>query len=145
MGFAPLLVAAALALGAPCQARVDTGVLPVWARAGFSDPKPRMPHVLGAHGRIAAILFGYPLASPPAQDHANKILWVSRRTPTRGSSLRIAAQRWENGRPAGPPVARRVDGGPGPSIVDLPAAGCWRLTLRWSGRLDVLDLDFGTP
>ena len=40
------------------------------------------------------------------------------------------------------PVRRALPGGPGPSIIDLPAAGCWRLTLRWSGRSDVLDLRY---
>jgi hypothetical protein len=138
-------VLSALALAAPCQARVDAGVLPVWARAGFTDPKPRIPHVLGARGGIAAILFGYPLVSPPAQDRNNKILWVARVTPSRRTDLRIAAQRWEGGHAVGAPVARSVRGGPGPSIVDMPAAGCWRLTLRWSGRIDTLDLDYGTP
>jgi hypothetical protein len=42
----------------------------------------------------------------------------------------------------GAPVVRRVTGSPGPSIIDLPAAGCWRLTLRWSGRVDTLDLRY---
>ncbi|MBQ1067635.1 hypothetical protein KBX39_12605, partial [Micromonospora sp. D75] len=40
----------------------------------------------------------------------------------------------------GAPVVREVDGGPGPSIVDLPAAGCWRLRLDWSGCTDTMDL-----
>jgi hypothetical protein len=39
-------------------------------------------------------------------------------------------------------VSRTVLGGPGPSIINLPASGCWRLTLRWSGRVDSLDLDY---
>jgi hypothetical protein len=49
----------------------------------------------------------------------------------------------------GKPVMRQVTGGPGPSIVDLPAAGCWRLTLTWRqdpGRRqvrDTLDLAYG--
>jgi hypothetical protein len=33
-------------------------------------------------------------------------------------------------------------GGPGPSIVNLPSPGCWKLTLRWSGRVDTLDLEY---
>jgi hypothetical protein len=36
------------------------------------------------------------------------------------------------------------DASPGeiyPSIVDLPAAGCWRLTLRWSGHAASIDLE----
>jgi hypothetical protein len=139
------LVLSALALATPCQTQVDAGVLPAWARAGFSSPKPRIPHVLGARGHIVAILFGYPLRSPPAQDRNNKILWVARVVPPGRSDLRIAAQRWDAGRPIGAPVTRRVDPGPGPSIVDLPAAGCWRLTLRWAGRIDTLDLDYSSP
>jgi hypothetical protein len=39
---------------------------------------------------------------------------------------------------------RVVPGGPGPSIVNLPQAGCWRLTLAWSGQTDTLDLAYGT-
>jgi hypothetical protein len=42
----------------------------------------------------------------------------------------------------GAPVTRKVFGGPGPSIINLPSAGCWRLTLRWSGRSDSLDLQY---
>ena len=48
-----------------CHADVQRGVLPEWARAGFSDAEPQMPHVLGRSGEITAILFGDPLASPP--------------------------------------------------------------------------------
>jgi hypothetical protein len=140
------LVAAAPAGAArrPCTATVDQGVLPAWARAGFSDPKPRLPHVLARGGTILAAIFGYPLLSPPSQTRSNKILWVARVTPQRPSDLRIAAQRLEGSTPVGAPVARRVMGGPGPSIIDLPAAGCWRLTLRWSGRIDTLDLRYSS-
>jgi hypothetical protein len=44
--------------------------------------------------------------------------------------------------PVGSPVGRKVIGGPGPSIINLPTAGCWRFTLRWSGQLDTLDLTY---
>jgi hypothetical protein len=117
------------------------GVLPVWARGGFSDPKPRIPHVLGRSQRIVAILFGYPLRSPPRAGRSNKILWVSRTTPN-ASALRIRAQRMNGSSPVGAPVARKVAGGPGPSIINLPSAGCWRLALRWSGQTDTLDLQY---
>jgi hypothetical protein len=126
---------------APCSPQVRMGVLPAWARAGFSDPRPRMPHALGRSREIVAIVFGYPLLAPPAQNRSNKILWVSRR-PVRGlSDLRISAQRMIGRRAVGPPLSRRVIGGPNPSIIDLPA-GCWRMTLRWSGRSDHLDLRY---
>jgi hypothetical protein len=39
-------------------------------------------------------------------------------------------------------ATRTLQGGPGPSYVDLPGAGCWRLQLRWGGRRDVLDLAY---
>jgi len=127
---------------AACHSAVHHGVLPTWARTGFSDPRPRLPHVIGRSDEIAALVFGYPLRSPPGKDRANKILWVSRRAVRPLSDLRIRAQRMEGRRRVGRPVTRVVVGGPGPSGIDLPAAGCWRLTLRWSGRSDQLDLRY---
>lgn len=127
-----------------CQSHVRIGVLPVWARAGFSDARPRVPYELGASGRIAAIPFGA-LNSPPSASHTNKILWVSHVSPRSGTSLRILAQRMTGTRTDGMPVTRVVSGGPGPSIIDLPAAGCWRLILRWSGWTDQLDLRYNPP
>jgi hypothetical protein len=135
-------IAAPGAAAANCHSDVRFGVLPVWARTGFTSPKPRMPHVLGRAGDIVAIIFGYPLHSPPSPKRNNKILWVSRTPLQRASELRISAQRLDLRGPIGKPVARVVQGGPGPSIIDLPASGCWRLTLRWSGRTDHLDLRY---
>lgn len=126
----------------PCQPRVDQGVLPVWARSGFTDPAPRMPHVLGASGNIAAIIFDYPLLSPPSEARSNKVLWVSRVPTTPRSDLLIEAQRIQGSQPVGPALTRTVTGGPGPSEIDLPSPGCWRLTLRWSGHVDTLDLQY---
>jgi hypothetical protein len=125
-----------------CASEVKVGVLPTWARTGFSDPKPRMPYALGRAGDIAALVFGFPLLSPPPRAHNNKILWVSRVATSPGSDLRIAAQRMQGTQRVGPPVSRSVTGGPGPSIINLPASGCWRLTLRWSGRVDSIDLNY---
>ncbi|HEX6698108.1 MAG TPA: hypothetical protein VF080_14975, partial [Solirubrobacteraceae bacterium] len=125
-----------------CHSVVHHGVLPTWARTGFSDPRPRLPHVIGRSGEIAALVFGYPLRSPPAKDRGNKILWVSRRAVRPLSDLRIRAQRMDGRRRVGRPVISVVVGGPGPSGIDLPAPGCWRLTLRWSGRTDQLDLRY---
>jgi hypothetical protein len=127
-----------------CRSEVQIGVLPVWARAGFRDARPRMRYELGVSGRIAAIPFGT-LNSPPATDHTNKILWVSHVSPRSGGSLRILAQRMTGTRRAATPVMRVVNGGPGPSIINLPSPGCWRLTLRWSGWTDQLDLQYNGP
>ena len=147
---APLIAAVAVAVAPaaaspstpPCHSVVHRGVLPTWARTGFSAPRPRLPHVLGRGGDIAALVFGYPLRSPPAKDRGNKILWVSRRAVKPLSDLRIHAQRMDGRHRVGRPVTRLVVGGPGPSGIDLPAPGCGRLTLRWSGRTDELDLQY---
>jgi hypothetical protein len=147
-----VLIAAAVAAAAAapagsspapaCHSAVHHGVLPTWARTGFSDPRPRLPHVIGRSDEIAALVFGYPLRSPEAEDRGNKILWVSRRALKPLSDLRIHAQRMKGRHRVGRPVTRVVVGGPGPSGINLPAPGCWRLTLRWSGRTDELDLRY---
>jgi len=129
--------------GGGCRSTVSTGVLPSWARAGFFGPQPpRVPHVLGTHGRIVAILFGGTLHAPPSADLRNKILWVS---PTGGMEpLRIDATRADGRAHA----QRVIAGGPGPSYVDLPSAGCWRLTLSWGAagaERDSLDLTYALP
>ena len=98
-----------------------------------------MPYVLGDNGDIAAILFVQPLAAPPSTHYNNKILWVSR--VGGGSSLRIRATLQDGSAT----TTRVVAGGPGPSIVDLPAAGCWHLTLQWGGHTDTLDLAYLAP
>ncbi|HVW19404.1 MAG TPA: hypothetical protein VHB30_14250 [Solirubrobacteraceae bacterium] len=126
----------------PCASAVHTAVVPAWARAGFSAKRPRMPLALGRSGRIVAIVFGHPLLSPPAKTRSNKILWVAHPQPNGYTTLRITAQRMTGTKAVGKPVQRTVAGGPGPSIVDLPAPGCWRLTLRWAGRADQVDLAY---
>jgi hypothetical protein len=142
------LVSAAIAQAAPskpaaCSSSVRKAVLPVWARGGFSSPRPVMPQALGRSGNIVAILWADrdPLVSPPLADRNNKILWVAR-LPWAYSNLWIRAQRMLGARNVGRPVSRVLQGGPGPSIVNLPAPGCWRLALRWSGRSDSLDVRY---
>ena len=125
----------------PCRPHVADGVIPSWARAGFSSPRPTMHYELGAHGRIVALLWAYPLLSPPPQTHNNKILWVAK-VPPGASPLVISAQRMVGAVPTGAPVERQVVGGPGPSIINLPTAGCWRLSLQWSGHTDEMDLSY---
>jgi hypothetical protein len=137
-----LVPSAAPASTRACHSAMRHGVLPPWARAGFSDPRPRMPHVLGRSGEIAAIVFGYPLLSPPSETRANKILWVSRRSIKPPDKLGIRAQRMRGDGPVGQHVVRVIVGGPGPSYLNVPTAGCWRLSLQWSGRSDELDLDY---
>ena len=73
---------------------VDRGVLPEWARTGFSEPEP-------------------------------KIAGPQRLTAVQG----------------GRRVTRVVESGPGPSSVDLPE-GCWRISARWPGGEDELELRY---
>jgi hypothetical protein len=125
-----------------CRSEVSGGVLPSWARVGFSEPRPRAAHVIGEHGRIAAILFGSQLHSPPSPDVNNKILWVSR-TGAEGP-LRIRATLAGSGERA----AREIADGPGPSSVDLPAPGCWQVALQWGpgpDQRDTLALVYSHP
>jgi hypothetical protein len=112
---------------------VDRGVLPTWARGGFSDAAPKLPHVLGEHGQIAAILFEDMLSG----DREKKVLWVARDPWTGATDLKITARDGKD------TVERTVAGGPGPSGLELPHSGCWSLTLRWAGRRDALALRYG--
>jgi hypothetical protein len=99
-----------------------------------------MPYVMGARGDIVAILWADhdPLHAPPMADRSNKILWVSRLSGQLAAPLWIRATLGGTGRT----VTREVTGGPGPSIIDLPAAGCWSFDLSWSGHQDHLDLRY---
>ncbi|MDO3702754.1 hypothetical protein Q3W71_13860 [Micromonospora sp. C28SCA-DRY-2] len=123
-----------------CGSRVETGLLPDWADAGFHG-EPRIAHVFGAKGEIVAVLFGHPLRQPRTDGSNNKILWVSRpavASPDPTSSPTLAITATLHGTDTR--VTREVTGGPGPSIIDMPRAGCWHLELRWSGRTDTMDL-----
>jgi hypothetical protein len=113
-----------------CRSGVTNGVLPEWARTGFSEAEPRVPHVVGEEDAIAGIVFGERLSDPPAPDRQNKILWVARER-TDVAELRITARQGDR------TETRTVD--LGPSTVDLPE-GCWRLTLEWDDREDEVDL-----
>jgi hypothetical protein len=78
-------------------------------------------------------------AQPAARNcSSSKILWVSRVNQGAFTPLRIQATL--NG--ANQTVTRQVAGGPGPSIIDLPAAGCWSVNLSWSGHHDHLTLRY---
>jgi hypothetical protein len=113
-------------------------------RAGFG-PGARVTHAVGQRGAIGAVLWNKPLYSPPAQTVNNKILWVPRHVPKSVAPLWIKMQKMDGTQLLGAPVRRIIANGPGPSYVDAPSAGCWRLTLTWSGRTDTLDLSYVPP
>ena len=99
-----------------------------------------MPHVMGEAGNIVAILWAPrdALHSPPLHKRNNKILWVSKIPLTGPDPLVIKATLAGSTRTA----AVSVPGGPGPSIINLPAPGCWTLHLSWSGHTDELKLRY---
>jgi hypothetical protein len=130
---------------AVCRAP-ETGVLPEWAWTGFSDPKAGgYPFVRGDRNGLVAILFG-PLTSPARPGHNNKVLWVANPTPPGPVSSpppdsvsgAVVEARLEG---TGPPIRREL-AGLGPSIVDLPAPGCWHLTVTWGPYRDTLSLRY---
>jgi hypothetical protein len=129
---------------APCAPSVKDGAIPSWASAGFTPRNYHMHFELGHADAIVALLWKFPLLSPPAKNVANKVLWVSRLS-TNGSPLVIRAQRMAGTKLAGSVVRQTVAGGPGPSYVNLPMTGCWHLDLSWSGHVDTLDLDYLPP
>ena len=129
-----------------CAPAFAYGTLPTWARAGFNPPTMAMPYVLGARGEIVAVVWARqdPLVTPAPPDRNNKILWVSKTPDPTGAPLQITARRLIGGTAAGPVQQRTVAGGPGPSIIDMPAAGCWQFTLRWNGHTDTIDLPYAS-
>jgi hypothetical protein len=100
-----------------------------------------MPYVMGDRGDIVAILWADhdPLRTPPLANINNKILWVSKMIPG-GPFTPLRIQATLDG--TNQTVTRQVAGGPGPSIINLPAAGCWSLSLSWSGHQDHLSLRY---
>ena len=123
-----------------CAGQPPERPLPVWAQAGFHPPDQSMPQVMGEAGNIDAILWAdrNALHSPPLQDRSNKILWVSRFPFTSYDPLVIKATLAGSTRT----VTTSVAGGPGPSIINLPAPGCWTFHLSWSGHTDELKLRY---
>ncbi|GAA2891732.1 hypothetical protein Acy02nite_14770 [Actinoplanes cyaneus] len=127
--------AAAPVRSGDCDAGVSRDALPEWALAGFNYDGSGTPHVLGDRGDLMAITFQYPPVADP--ENGTKILWVSRLPVETASPLVIDAVR-ADGRTA----HQELPNGAGPSSVTIPAAGCWELTLTWSGHTDTMRLRF---
>jgi len=116
-----------------CAGTVLTDALPpMWAQAGWNQPSAPwgVPWALGTGGDAVAYVFATQLvagSSPRVDGTNNKVLWVAKGGPP---NFVVAAH------PLGvdQPVVT-IDGGP--SIVDLPTAGCWTFHLTWglSGQL----------
>jgi hypothetical protein len=126
--------------------RLFRGRLPPWTAPAFADSSPGptpWPDALSEHGTVAAVVFGYPLRAGNPTGRLNKVLWIMR-LPRLGSALTIEAEPLH----ADTPLIRLTfpaDSSPGeiyPSYVNVPTAGCWRLTLHWAGHNDSIDLEY---
>ena len=131
-----------------CTSAIRIGPLPVWARAGFSPPDQPVPQVTGLAGSILGVVFANPLLAPPTGDHGNKILWLaapasSTTNAGRSPSPDLKIHATLNGSHVA--VDRQVTGGPGPSLIDMPLAGCWTFALSWSGHHDSLAVPYLKP
>ncbi len=133
----------------PCTAAIEVAPLPAWARVGFNPPDQKVRQVQGSRGQILGVVFADPLRAPAKRGYGNKILWlVAPGAPTAtpahpGTSedLRIDASLIGSALA----VRRIVPGGPGPSLVDMPRAGCWRFDLSWDGHQDTVVLPYSAP
>jgi hypothetical protein len=113
-----------------CAGNVSTAVLPSWARTGFGPNGLHTPHVIGDDGQIIGVLFVDLRVHQPAGTF-NKILWIAKRG---FGPLHIRAQLEGTSRT----VTRTLPDGPGPSYVNMPAPGCWRMSLSWAGIHDTV-------
>ena len=122
---------------------------PAWAQAGWTVVKGApwpVPWATGTHGDFVAFLFATELVagpSPRVDGSDNKVLWVTKDFPPLGNAT-------IEGRPLGrsQPVVTIADG---PSVVDLPQAGCWTFRPSWTAKgrpissINLEVLPAGTP
>jgi hypothetical protein len=124
------------------ETAISTDALPTWAH-GAGLPTG-VPYAQSREANVVAILFGYPLhVGEPADGRNNKILWYVRH-PRDGQPLTITARHSEGE----PTVSASAPAGAGPgeiypSIVDVPSAGCWHMTLEWNGHTATIELPYG--
>lgn len=123
---------------------LQMGPLPPWAAPAMAGSHGLDgPFALSAHRDVLAYLFGHPLRAGHPRGRQNKVLWIMR-LPRRGRSLHLTARPLHASRP----VVRATlpaDASPGeiyPSYVNVPRAGCWRVTLRWAGHTDEMALRY---
>lgn len=117
-----------------------TTVLPTWAQAGFTPATRPIAHLVSEGQTMIAVPFGWPLHAPrQTAGKSNKILWVAR---SGTGPLKIVANEQTTRRT----VTVVLPDGPGPSIVDMPAPGCWRFTLSWGNQHDTIAIRYlSTP
>jgi hypothetical protein len=115
---------------------------PVWAQGGWSHAKGTpwpVPWAFGSNKDTVAYLFATRLVagvSPRVDGSSNKVLWEAKDYPS-GANVVVEASPLGQSHPV-------VTIAGGPSIVDLPSAGCWTFRLSWStngGRNSTINLE----
>jgi len=105
---------------------------PLWAQGGWSHaqgtPWP-VPWAFGTEQTSVAYLFATQLVagtSPRVDGSQNKVVWEAKDSPSGGNVV-------VEGHPLGEsqPVVT-IPGGP--SITDVPTAGCWTFRLSWNSN-----------
>lgn len=105
---------------------------PIWAQGGWTNPKGQpwgVPWALGTDGTTVAYVFAAQLVagpSPRVNGTTNKVLWETRDHPD-GTGVIV------EGHPLGQTLPVVTIAG-GPSITDVPTAGCWTFRLTWSAN-----------
>lgn len=126
---------------------VRRGNVPAWlvtagGGSGSQSGAPTyLPYVIASPPIAGGYLFVFPLHS--GARGANKILWAVG-YPRNGSNLVISAHPLTSSRPV---ITETLadDSYPGeiyPDGLAVPYAGCWQLTLSWSGHTATLDLAY---
>jgi hypothetical protein len=99
--------------------------------------------VLSSEQNMVGMLFGAPFRAGSRNDgRSNKILWISRE-PRNGATLKITGSSDKGDSMS---ASQAADASPGeiyPSIVDVPAPGCWHLNLAWGSNTATVDLYYG--
>jgi hypothetical protein len=105
---------------------------PVWAQGGWSVAKGTpwpVRWALGTQGDTVAYLFATQLVaggSPRADGSQNKVLWEAKDSPS-GANVLVEGHPMGSSQPV-------VTIAGGPSISDLPTAGCWTFRLSWGSN-----------
>lgn len=108
---------------------VTDAIPPVWAQGGWTNPGGQpwwVPWAFGTSKTTVAYLFATQLVagtSPRVDGSNNKVLWEAKDHPSGGGVTVV-------GHPLGQSQPIVTIAG-GPSITDVPTAGCWTFVLTW--------------
>jgi hypothetical protein len=135
------------AASACAPAPIEHGAPPSWSAAAWSSSSPdfRVPYALASGDTAGAFFFADPLRAGHPENPSNKVLWIVD-APRNGHPLRIVARRPDSSQTVR--MQFPADSGPGeiyPSGVDLPSAGCWKLSLAWGAHRASIDVEVAPP